>query len=302
MSFDLTDRGMKLLYRQRCSHSRNVAEDGDDLLISTPSIEAPINEAIAYEETGNGSPAYEQADKGAAEYQPEDYEHELYEPSEHELFKDDAIDVIPVAGPAADAAEEPISYYNFQDMPLRQLSSSITSITSIDVLVSMFTNLFRNDLISQAMKDFEQTDDRRLKMLYKLDVRIFESIIEQLARDFQDILDINISNNELCYQLKQIMTVREDLNDELVSTRKELQELKCGGKLYQLQEESEKIDTRVELNERLNDLTAKVLGMTEINNPTPFPNIDDFCNDTNPYSGILAKIQTINENLQQHNE
>ncbi|QLG74330.1 hypothetical protein HG535_0G02140 [Zygotorulaspora mrakii] len=304
MSFNLTDRGIKLLYRQRGSNLRKLDPDDDDLVIRGPSMQdAPSDIAPSvYEPADNEVPDADPLElDGPADEKPLRYE--IYSDDIQENGGDDFGEEEGNAQGAVNTHEnyndidESTAYYNFQDMPLRQLSSSITSITSIDVLVSMFTNLFQHDLIPQAMNVFEQTGERRLKMLYKLDVRIFETVLDQLVKDFKDILDINMSNNELCYQLRQLVSVREDLNEQLVAVRKELQSLKCGGELYQAQQESEILDGRVELNDKLNDLTEIIVGHSPIPPAASLTKVDEFCNNINPYSGIATKIERMNETL-----
>ena len=300
MSANLTDRGIKLLYGQRGSRSRQVVHEGDDdrLIIRGPIIEQQSD----VEE----SPREQFEDEPLLDGPFVEPEHEEQEPLHEERHNEYQFDNEKVEQPVVHEnfdEEELLSYYNFQDMPLRQLSSSITSVTSIDVLISMFTNLFENDLIPQAIKEFESSKDSNSKMMYKLDVRIFESVLEQLIKDFKDILDINMSNNELCYQLKQIVVAREELNQELVETRSELQKLKCGGEWYKVQQEQSELNGRVELNDQLNHLNAQLHGEAAI--PTsqePLATnetVSDFCEMVNPYSGILARLEQMNNSLQQ---
>lgn len=294
MNADLTDRGIKLLYRQRGSRSRHVGHESDD---SWPVIRGPA------------TPENNGADEVVL---PDEPFEPLFEQHNGESFQEVGQEpfVVPEQEFVADVPQpvispqdldDTVSYYNFQNMPLRQLSSSITSITSIDVLISMLSNLFENDLIPQAVKEFEASQDKHSKMMYKLDVRIFESILEQLVKDFKDILDINMSNNELCYQLKQLVMAKEDLNEELVQVRRETQELKCGGEWYQLQQEQTDLNDRVKLNEQLNQLSATLTG----ENPVPFQPqplvtnelISDFCDAVNPYSGVVARLESLNKRL-----
>lgn len=295
MSLDLTDRGIKLLYRQRGSHLRKVHHDSDDdiVVIQAPHTRESEDVQDGFDQEVNDNLFNDEPDPMYLEEQEQPNEPAKEEAEIHEQAA------------MIDYDDEVISYYNFQDIPLRQLSSSITSITSIDVLISMFTNLFQNDLIPQAMRDFNNSSDRRSKMMYKLDVRIFQSVLDQLVKDFKDILDINMSNNELCYQLKQIVMAREELNEQLVQTRKELHHLKCGGELYQLQQDHSILNKRIELNEQLNQLN----NVLSVDQPSDSPfvvadpltrneDINEFCELMNPYNGVLAKVENLNEKLQ----
>ncbi|CAI4279601.1 ASN_collapsed_G0004310.mRNA.1.CDS.1 [Saccharomyces cerevisiae] len=208
--------------------------------------------------------------------------------------------------------EDLTTRYNFDDIPIRQLSSSITSVTTIDVLSSLFINLFENDLIPQALKDFNKSDDDQFrKLLYKLDLRLFQTISDQMTRDLKDILDINVSNNELCYQLKQVLARKEDLNQQIISVRNEIQELKAGKDWHDLQNEQAKLNDKVKLNKRLNDLTSTLLGKYEgdrkimsqdseddsIRDDSNILDIARFVDLMDPYNGLLKKINKINENF-----
>ncbi|QLL35003.1 hypothetical protein HG536_0H03790 [Torulaspora globosa] len=299
MNADLTDRGIKLLYRQRGSRSRHVAQVSDG---SWPVIRAP--EVTPEPENDDDELAGEPILQDGPLDPPLGLD-PLQEP-EPEPAVDAPRDDLDEYAPGyneVEVEEDELYQYNFQNMPLRQLSSSITSITSIDVLISMLSNLFENDLIPQATREFEASQDKHSKMMYKLDVRIFESVLQQLVKDFKDILDINMSNNELCYQLKQLVMAREDLNEELVQVRKETQELKCGGEWYQLQQEQSDLNERVGLNEQLNQLTATLAGERPVpSQPAPLvtnEGVDEFCGIVNPYSGVLAQIESINVKLRQ---
>lgn len=319
MSANLTDRGIKLLYRQRGSRSRQVAHEGDDekVIIRGPIVETYSDVATSGDGElvdeplldGPFEEPYQEVEEAEERDYVEDYQEGYengYEPEPlygaNEKQGHDIGAERPVLLGSLDG-DENVPYYNFQDLPLRQLSSSITSITSIDVLMSMFTNLFENDLIPQAVKEFESSRDSNTKMMYKLDVRIFESVLEQLMKDFKDILDINMSNNELCYQLKQVVGAREELNQELVQTRSELQNLKCGGEWYKLQQEQSRLSSRVELNDQLNTLNAQLHGDCPVPKPqeplSTSETVSEFCQMVNPHSGILARIELLNKNLQQ---
>lgn len=297
MSLDLTDRGIKLLYRQRGSHLRKVHHDSDDdiVVIRAPYTQEPEDIQDGFDQEAN-------EDIFDVEPAPIYLEEQEQEQANEPVTEDADVHEQPAMN---DYNDEVITYYDFQDMPLRQLSSSITSITSIDVLISMFTNLFQNDLIPQAMRDFENSTDSRSKMMYKLDVRIFQSVLDQLVKDFRDILDINMSNNELCYQLRQIVMAREDLNGQLVQARKELHNLKCGGELYQLQQDHSVLNKRIELNDQLNRLNS-VLSVDQpfdsafvVADPlTRNEDVNEFCELMNPYNGVLAKVENLNEELQ----
>ncbi|CAI4059123.1 hypothetical protein N7582_001292 [Saccharomyces uvarum] len=315
------DRDTKLAFRLRGSHSRKT-EDIDDgaIVFRTPNVlyreaESPV-QSPAHRMLSSpklASPFEFPVDAGDTNAQDR-YEHG-YQPAEDEDY--------PMVNAGSEIADnEPQQYvrndeelttqYNFEDIPIRQLSSSITSVTTIDVLSSLFINLFENDLIPQALKDFNKNDDDQFrKLLYKLDLRLFQTISDQMTRDLKDILDINVSNNELCYQLKQVLTRREDLNQQIISVRNEIQELKAGKDWHDLQSEQSKLNDKVKLNTKLNDLTSTLLGQSQagdnmmsqsnednsIRDDSNILDIARFGNLVDPYNGLLEKINKINEKL-----
>ncbi|CCE61943.1 hypothetical protein TPHA_0B02710 [Tetrapisispora phaffii CBS 4417] len=200
--------------------------------------------------------------------------------------------------------------YNFKDLPIRQLSSSITSVTTIDVLRLLFVNLFENNLIPQATIDFKGTDNIVHKLLYKLDVRIFESVVDGIVNDFKDIMDINVSNNELCYQLKKIVKVREENNEDLVKVRNVVQKLRIEGEYFKVKKEQKNINKKIKLNEKLNKLNNILLNNNKEDsdkyarlnvskiNRTEAHDIKTFSRLMDPYNGRVARIQKINNYLQ----
>lgn len=315
------DRDTKLAFRLRGSHSRKTEDIDDDAIVfrtlnvlyreTESPVRSPAHRMLSSPRLAN--PFEFPTDAGDTKAQDRS-EHE-YQPAEDEDY--------PMANPESERADnEPQQYvrndeeltteYNFEDIPIRQLSSSITSVTTIDVLSSLFINLFENDLIPQALKDFNKNDDDQFrKLLYKLDLRLFQTISDQMTRDLKDILDINVSNNELCYQLKQVLTRREDLNQQIISVRNEIQELKAGKDWHDLQSEQSKLNDKVKLNTKLNDLTSTLLGQSQagdnmmsqsnedesIQDDSNILDIARFGNLMDPYNGLLEKINNINEKL-----
>lgn len=294
MSFDLTDRGIKLLYRQRGSHLRKIDGDIETLIIEdqtpspTPDVQADDDVAAGPEP----EPELNVPLEPEFEPEPEPALDPALEPEHDEFVQPELPPEIP-----PEVHEPPsIPDCHFQNAPLRQLSSSITSVASIETIKTILTNLLEKDLIPHAKSHFESDRDRESKMLHKLDVRIFQLASQNLNSDLQDILDINISNNQLLYQLRQLMTTREDLNQQLVQTRAELQQLKCGGEWYQLRNSQDKLQSRLRLNQELNQLT-KIVESKDAPPPSSRAHnrkkydIDDLCELLNPHTGLLDRLQ-----------
>lgn len=313
MSFDLTDRGIKLLYRQRGSHLRKIDGNIETLIIEdqtpspTPETEAEDAIAVEHEPEPDSNvplePEPEPEPEPEAEAEAETEAEATPKPNAHSgagpelspgVFQQqpEISHEIPPEAPLPPSVPD----YHFQNAPVRQLSSSITSITSIEAIKTVLTNLLEKDLVPRAMSHFESDGDRRSKMMHKLDVRIFQLVSHNLNSDLQDILDINISNNQLLYQLRQLMSTREDLNQQLVQTRSELQQLECGGEWYQLRNSQDRLQSRLRLNQELNQLT-KVVGS---NDPPPLSrdrsrkkyDVSDLCELLNPHTGLLNRLQS----------
>lgn len=315
------DRDTKLAFRLRGSHSRRTDDIDDDVIVfKTPNavyreenspIQSPVQPILSspklansfeFPITTNNVNAQDRHEHG---YQPLDAE-------DYPMIDSENKSPISESPQNVRNDEDLTTRYNFDDIPIRQLSSSITSVTTIDVLSSLFINLFENDLIPQALKDFNKSDDDQFrKLLYKLDLRLFQTISDQMTRDLKDILDINVSNNELCYQLKQVLARKEDLNQQIISVRNEIQELKAGKDWHDLQNEQAKLNDKVKLNKRLNDLTSTLLGKYEgdrkimsqdseddsIRDDSNILDIAHFVDLMDPNNGLLKKINKINENL-----
>lgn len=315
------DRDTKLAFRLRGSHSRKTDDIDDDVIVfRTPNalykeedspIQSPVQPLLSSPKRANSfefpidATNVNAQDRYEHKYQPMDAE-------DYPMLGSETENPINESPRNVRDDEDLTTRYNFDDMPIRQLSSSITSVTTIDVLSSLFINLFENDLIPQALKDFNKSDDDHFrKLLYKLDLRLFQTISDQMARDLKDILDINVSNNELCYQLKQVLARKEDLNQQIISVRNEIQELKAGKDWHDLQNEQSKLNDKVKLNKRLNDLTSTLLGRYEagrnimsqdseddsIRDDSNILDIAHFVDLMDPYNGLLKKINKINENL-----
>ena len=101
------------------------------------------------------------------------------------------------------------------------------------------------------------------------------------------------------------------MNQQIISVRNEIQELKAGKDWHDLQNEQAKLNDKVKLNKRLNDLTSTLLGKYEgdrkimrqdseddsIRDDSDILDISHFVDLMDPYNGLLKKINKINENL-----
>ncbi|XDT05836.1 Hypothetical protein J6897_03654 [Nakaseomyces glabratus] len=194
----------------------------------------------------------------------------------------------------------------YEHHTVSRLYSSITSVTTIHVLQAIFTNLLQNDLIPQALTAFNGTTNvprlsQLKKMSHKLDMRIFQVLAEQLTADLDDLLDINKANNELCYQLKELTANSQLLNKELIAVRKEHQTIKYGGKKHKLENDRANINSKIQLNAQLVELTEALLNDNE-DDQTDAPltinslNLRHTCELLDPHNGLVKRLQSkINE-------
>lgn len=227
----------------------------------------------------------------------EDVGHDIQEDVGHDIQEDIGHDI------------QGVHHFKYDfDVPVSRLYSSVTSVTTIHVLQSIFVNLFENDLVPQAMTAFnDDPQDGRVSQLkrlsHKLDMRIFQILSDNLAADLNDMLDINKANNELCHQLKELNTETQLLNKELVRVRKEHVSVRYGGDKQRLEHSKSRIDTKIALNDKLTHLTAFLLEDDqgeEQEEPQPLETVDfaQICSLLDPSNGIIARMRRTVANLE----
>lgn len=308
------DRDTKLLARLRGSHSRNVKRSKS---ISFADVDADLDENANVDVDVDVD-----ADENANVHVNADVE-PVFD-NEYEATPD-ILDVpVPDTTPHTQGSETgnistpdvprytgvdahiQSSAYDFEDIPVSRLYSSITSVTTIHVLQAIFTNLLQNDLIPQALTAFNGTTNvprlsQLKKMSHKLDMRIFQVLAEQLTADLDDLLDINKANNELCYQLKELTANSQLLNKELIAVRKEHQTIKYGGKKHKLENDRANINSKIQLNAQLVELTEALLNDNEDDQAdAPLTinslNLRHTCELLDPHNGLVKRLQSkINE-------
>lgn len=310
------ERDLKLLYRQRGSALRRVQEEvtivgeeqlfPEEILLDNDADQDVRLRVSDQEDQGSydDMPNIQQEDQ---EDQEQHEQYEQHEQHEHDSFKHsspdnrartaDSMDVDVDVDAGADYHPPALPHYNFTGTPISRLSSSITSITSIDVLIEVFTKLFQDELIPQANQNFHDSQSKEEQIMYKLDLKLFETFLHKIVADLKDILDINLSNNELCYQLKQILRTKVDLSEELLLTRETLHELHQAETLSS--DNNHKVQDlrrKLELNQLLNQLPQQL----KSKRVQPSPNqheLDRFIELTDPYNGVLARISRLNDAL-----
>ncbi|AAS50517.1 AAR150Cp [Eremothecium gossypii ATCC 10895] len=212
------ERRVKLLYRQRGSALRRVEQE---VVIQdgAPAAATAAEESVEPPEEPADLPQLEAGDWAVGS--PGDAA--AWEPPE-------AVDEAPsAAGSPAAGGEAPGEAADeasrFAGLSATQLATSITSVATVEVLSEVVTALFSQQLAPQCAERFRRARTRAERLSYKLELRIFERLEAQVRADLRDIVDIHRSNNELCYQMKQILRLRHELTEELVAVRAQRAEL-----------------------------------------------------------------------------
>lgn len=141
----------------------------------------------------------------------------------------------------------------FDGLSLTKLSASITTMAVIEVFGTVVQRLFGHHLLEQSKQYFYSAQGRQDRLSYKMDIKIFERFAEFISSDLKDILDIHLSNNEICYRLKQILRTKQDLTEQLLQARERLAHLDK----VQLQETQKKheLESLIDLNKKLHNLS-----------------------------------------------
>lgn len=219
-------RDLKLLYRQRGSAARNI--DNDQIVITTKKRDIDfLHENILpddiinteYDNCANLTDISKDYESGKSNQvdnikefntgvlkrkKTDSYEDEKpkYSDSVDINKKNDIHHIYHI--------QDPPDIFKFDDLRITKISSSITTIATIEVLTNLIKNLFEKHLIYHSKVNFENSTTKKEKLSFKFDLKIFKAFIDQLLKDLKDILDINLSNNELCHQWKMILNLKND--------------------------------------------------------------------------------------------
>ncbi|CCF59267.1 hypothetical protein KAFR_0G02330 [Kazachstania africana CBS 2517] len=195
-------------------------------------------------------------------------------------------------------------FTGLKDKQLRVTNNFIRSIESVD---RVFQNVIDKKLVHKAISDFKHIADNNQikKMMYKLDLKIFETFKKNLSDDLNDIKDINIANNKLLAQLAKLRKRRKTLTLDLIELKSLINEVTSSDNWFNSKLEQSKLMERLTLNENLNKLN-NALENDEIDQEnenkinlqnTTNAKLDTFIQLTNPYNGILNKLTDANQKL-----
>ncbi|SCU99647.1 LANO_0F02938g1_1 [Lachancea nothofagi CBS 11611] len=189
--------------------------------------------------------------------------------------------------------------FSFSDLPISQLKSNPISLASIEVISSILESLFEEQLIPQSYADFDTATDSAEQFMHKLDIKLLSTFIHGVVSDLQDTLDINISNNELCSQLKDCERRKFILSEKLLDIRQQINDWETEpGSNEQLEE----LRRKSVLNDKLQNLVSNLSHTPAIGEHTKVPSlerkVDDLVQLVNPNDGLLTKLQTFNDSLE----
>lgn len=193
---------------------------------------------------------------------------------------------------------------NFNIMSNKQLTISDASIKSIDTINKLIKFLFKDNLMKKAHTDFNKNYDQVKKMMYKIDLKIFENLVNDITNDLDDIKDINSANNKLIQQLQRVKRRKEKLNLELLQTKNEVNELMTSEDWwYKNKNEQLHLNDRLKLNHNLKQLSHILSTPSdpqqeqEQQQPKQTSQLEQFIAMLDPEDGIAAKINKISDML-----
>ncbi|QEU60095.1 Ame1 [Kluyveromyces lactis] len=285
----LKQRHLKLLYRQRGSASRTIdydvviepelREDGDLVTDgqlteqnneSFPDIQVPSPDRVDGFDLNQGDGLIEEATANE-----DDIDHVI----------DDEVAAVNAPAETSDLV---IDTNQFDSMTLSQLSTPLTSMATIDVLRRLLETVILAT-IEERTSQFNRAGSVRLRLKLKLEIKILTWFLHQSKEDLITISELNLSNNDLLYRLKQISLLKNSLSRSLLDVRSAISSYE--GSNNALSEEQ----VALQNFKRINELILSQRTDTTIKNNLP-PDTSTF--DTESKKGLLPTLKTLNESLQ----
>lgn len=267
---ELRQRHLKLLYRLRGSASRTIdydvviEQEQEQEQQQEPELE-PVYEQDQDEMPELGDDA---ADLG-------NFQADEYGSDNHVMLPEQPVEV--------DLAQ-------FEHMTLPQLSTPLTSMATIDVLRRLLETVLQST-IEDKVSQFRRAGSARLKLKLKLEIKILQRFLEQCVQDLSTLSDLNLSNNDLVYRLKQISLLKNSLSQSLLQVR-------SSATTYEEPQLAVAQDQVVLDNfKRINELIMLQMnpdGESSNRNLPP----DTAKIDPNSKSGLLSELRKLNEGIQ----
>lgn len=272
---ELRQRHLKLLYRLRGSASRTidydvVIEQEQPQQQLEPELEPELEPVYEQEQEQDEMPELGDDAPDLGNFQADEYGSD-----DHVMLPEQPVEV--------DLAR-------FEHMTLPQLSTPLTSMATIDVLRRLLETVLQST-IEDRISQFRRAGSARLKLKLKLEIKILQRFLQQCVQDLSTLSDLNLSNNDLVYRLKQISLLKNSLSQSLLQVR-------SSATTYEEPQLAVAQDQVVLDNfKRINELIMLQRNPDEEssnrNLPPDTPKIDP-----NSKSGLLSELRKLNEGIQ----
>lgn len=221
-------------------------------------------------------------------------------PSLPPLHHSDPVETGPESPQGSDVESPviPAPQFTFTNVPLSQLHSHTVSLASIEVLAAVLNILFEENLIPQSYADFETAQDPHDRLLHKIDIKLYSSFLHGVLADLHDLLDINISNNDLLAQLKHTIKRKTRSTQTLLDVRHETVDYENEPNA---RDQLDELRRKAAINDKLQSLA---MGKTNVERQDATPvspqdfKVDDFIALMDPHNGVLAQLNNFNQSLE----
>lgn len=274
---ELRQRHLKLLYRLRGSASRTIDYD---VVIEQEQEQQQRQQQQEPELEPELEPVYEQEQDEMPELGDDaadlgNFQADEYGSDDHVMLPEQPVEV---------------DLTQFEHMTLPQLSTPLTSMATIDVLRRLLETVLQST-IEDRVSQFRRAGSARLKLKLKLEIKILQRFLEQCVQDLSTLSDLNLSNNDLVYRLKQISLLKNSLSQSLLQVR-------SSATTYEepqlaVAQDQVVLDNFKRINELIM-LQRNPGGESSNRNLPP----DTAKIDPNSKSGLLSELRKLNEGIQ----
>lgn len=304
------DRQTKRLYRQRGSYLRRTTDEDNVLVIRTPfkPPQSVINVNINDNDNIPSTPLQEYNFNNNDNYDEDEDEDEDDNAQQQEnlnTFKQGDIIISP----------QQINYNKFNENKISSISK--ISLISINVLQKIYNHIITNILIQKAKNNLSHHHTNAIsRLMYNIDLNIFTTLLNGINKDFNDIKDINIANNELYLQFRNLINLQRQLENKILLIKREINNMKLSNDQDNINNNHSILSSKLNLNNDLmklkrilnkNQFISKELlssassskhnNIHKQNNNNQFDNINKICNLYDPYNGVLSRLKSINSKL-----
>ncbi|CAL9736859.1 inner kinetochore subunit Ame1p [Monosporozyma servazzii] len=301
------DRQTKRLYRQRGSYLRRTTDEDNVLVIRTPfKPQSVINDNIPstpLQDYNNNDNNNNNDNDNIIDYSINDNQNI----QSNDTFTQGDIKI----SPHVNVSPQQIDYNKFNENKISSISK--ISLISINVLQKIYNHIITNILIPKAKKNISQNNNNNnsiSNLMYNIDLNIFILLLNGINKDFNDIKDINIANNELYLQFKNLTKLKRQLKNKILLVKRSINKIKLSNHNKSFNnKDNNTLSSKLNLNNDLiklnkilnkNQIISNDLLLIKSNNDkidNNITNINKICNIYDPYNGILSKLKSINSKL-----